>query len=73
MLDILEDFCFMREYKYCRLDGNTPLDQREEYIDAFVEKDSEQFIFLISTRAGGLGLNLMSANIVILYDSDWNP
>lgn len=73
MLDILEDFCFMRQYNYCRLDGNTTLDEREKFISSFVEPDSKKFIFLISTRAGGLGLNLMTANIVILYDSDWNP
>ena len=73
MLDILEDYCIFREYKYCRLDGNTELDDREKYIDEFTKPDSDRFIFLISTRAGGLGLNLMTANIVILYDSDWNP
>lgn len=73
MLDILEDYCLFREYKYCRLDGNTELDERERFIEDFTKPDSEKFIFLISTRAGGLGLNLMTANIVILYDSDWNP
>ena len=73
MLDILEDYCLFREYKYCRLDGNTELDERERHIEEFTKPDSDKFIFLISTRAGGLGLNLMSANIVILYDSDWNP
>ncbi len=73
MLDILEDYCIFREYKYCRLDGNTELDDRERYIEEFTKENSEKFIFLISTRAGGLGLNLMTANIVVLYDSDWNP
>lgn len=73
MLDILEDYCIFREYKYCRLDGNTELDDREKYIEEFTRPNSEKFIFLISTRAGGLGLNLMTANIVVLYDSDWNP
>jgi SNF2 family DNA or RNA helicase len=73
MLDILEDYCLFRQYKYCRLDGNTELDDREKYIAEFTAKNSEHFIFLISTRAGGLGLNLMTANIVVLYDSDWNP
>ena len=73
MLDILEDYCLFREYKYCRLDGNTDLDERERYIEEFTKPDSDKFIFLISTRAGGLGLNLMTANIVVLYDSDWNP
>ena len=73
MLDILEDYCNLREYKYCRLDGNTELDDREKHIADFTKPDSDKFIFLISTRAGGLGLNLMTANIVVLYDSDWNP
>jgi len=73
MLDILEDFCIFREYKYCRLDGNTELDDREKQIEEFTRPNSEKFVFLISTRAGGLGLNLMTANIVVLYDSDWNP
>ena len=73
MLDILEDFCVFRELKYCRLDGNTSLDERESHIEEFVKPNSEINIFLISTRAGGLGLNLMTANIVVLYDSDWNP
>lgn len=73
MLDILEDYCIFREFKYCRLDGNTELDDRERYIEDFTKENSDKFIFLISTRAGGLGLNLMTANIVVLYDSDWNP
>jgi SWI/SNF-related matrix-associated actin-dependent regulator of chromatin subfamily A member 5 len=73
MLDILEDFCNFRELKYCRLDGNTSLDDRETQIADFVAPDSDINVFLISTRAGGLGLNLMTANIVVLYDSDWNP
>ena len=73
MLDILEDYCLFREYTYCRLDGNTELDDRERFIEEFTKAHSEHFIFLISTRAGGLGLNLMTANIVVLYDSDWNP
>jgi SWI/SNF-related matrix-associated actin-dependent regulator of chromatin subfamily A member 5 len=73
MLDILEDYCYMREFEYCRLDGNTALEDREKQIDEFVAPGSKKQVFLISTRAGGLGLNLMTANTVILYDSDWNP
>ena len=73
MLDILEDFCIMREYPYCRLDGTTDLNDREEQIEDFVSPKTDKFIFLISTRAGGLGINLASASIVVLYDSDWNP
>ena len=73
MLDILEDFCNFRKLNYCRLDGNTSLDDREKQIDEFTKPGSDKNVFLISTRAGGLGLNLMTANIVVLYDSDWNP
>lgn len=73
MLDILEDFCYIRGYDYCRLDGNTGLEEREQQIEEFVRPGSTKQVFLISTRAGGLGLNLMTANTVILYDSDWNP
>ena len=73
MLDILEDFCYIRGYDYCRLDGNTGLEDREQQIEEFVKPGSTKQVFLISTRAGGLGLNLMTANTVVLYDSDWNP
>lgn len=55
------------------MDGNTELEERERMITEFSEPNSEIFIFLLSTRAGGLGLNLMTANHVILYDSDWDP
>jgi len=73
LLDILEDYCYIRKYQYCRIDGNTSHMVREESIDAFNQEGSEKFIFLLSTRAGGLGINLATADIVILYDSDWNP
>jgi len=73
VLDILEDFMFMRGYKYCRIDGNTTHEDRENSIDAFNEPNSEKFCFILSTRAGGLGINLQTADVCILYDSDWNP
>lgn len=73
LLDILEDYCVFRGYQYCRIDGDTGGDERESYIEAFNKPGSEKFIFLLSTRAGGLGINLATADIVILYDSDWNP
>ncbi|KAI5082083.1 hypothetical protein GOP47_0001826 [Adiantum capillus-veneris] len=73
LLDILEDYCVYRGYQYCRIDGDTGGDEREAYIEAFNKPGSEKFIFLLSTRAGGLGINLATADIVILYDSDWNP
>ncbi|KAI0931115.1 hypothetical protein AcW1_001399 [Taiwanofungus camphoratus] len=73
MLDILEDYCLFRSYKYCRIDGGTAHDDRIVAIDEFNKPDSEKFIFLLTTRAGGLGINLTTADIVVLYDSDWNP
>ncbi|PAA63931.1 hypothetical protein BOX15_Mlig021231g1 [Macrostomum lignano] len=73
MLDILEDYCYYRNLRYCRLDGQTPHSERHESIEAFNAPNSEKFLFLLSTRAGGLGINLATADVVILYDSDWNP
>lgn len=73
LLDILEDYCVFREYKYCRIDGSTAHEDRISAIDEYNKPDSEKFVFLLTTRAGGLGINLTSADIVILYDSDWNP
>ncbi|GEQ68816.1 hypothetical protein JCM33374_g2485 [Metschnikowia sp. JCM 33374] len=73
LLDILEDYCFFREYEYCRIDGSTAHEDRISAIDDYNAPDSSKFIFLLTTRAGGLGINLTSADIVILYDSDWNP
>ncbi|KAK2196858.1 bifunctional Helicase [Babesia duncani] len=73
MLDILEDYCRMRGYLYFRIDGNTSGEERDSQIASFNVPDSEVSIFLLSTRAGGLGINLATADVVILYDSDWNP
>jgi SWI/SNF-related matrix-associated actin-dependent regulator of chromatin subfamily A member 5 len=73
MLDILEDYCELRGHTYCRLDGDTNRVKRRLDCRRFNAANSNLFIFLISTRAGGLGLNLATADTVILYDSDWNP
>ena len=73
MLDIIEDFTLMRGYEYCRIDGDTSYSEREELIDAYNAPNSSKFIFLLSTRAGGLGINLQTADTVVLFDSDWNP
>lgn len=73
LLDILEDYCVFRQYKYCRIDGSTAHEDRIAAIDDYNKPDSEKFVFLLTTRAGGLGINLTSADIVVLYDSDWNP
>ena len=73
MLDILEDYCSFRDYEYSRIDGQTDHGDRVNSIDEFNEEGSSKFIFLLTTRAGGLGINLASADVVIIYDSDWNP
>ncbi|GMH56592.1 hypothetical protein TrST_g9056 [Triparma strigata] len=73
VLDILEDFMHMRQYQYCRIDGNTDYESRESQIDVYNQPNSEKFCFLLSTRAGGLGINLQTADTVVLFDSDWNP
>ncbi|KAM8940406.1 SWI/SNF-related matrix-associated actin-dependent regulator of chromatin subfamily A containing DEAD/H box 1 isoform 2-T2 [Pelodytes ibericus] len=72
MLDILEVFLKHHQYKYVRLDGKTPIPERIHLIDEF-NTDMEIFVFLLSTKAGGLGINLTSANVVILHDIDCNP
>jgi ATP-dependent helicase STH1/SNF2 len=73
IMNIMEDFLRLRGLKYLRLDGSTKSDDRSELLKVFNEPNSEYFCFLLSTRAGGLGLNLQTADTVIIYDSDWNP
>uniref|UniRef100_A0A182N9R5 Chromodomain-helicase-DNA-binding protein Mi-2 homolog n=1 Tax=Anopheles dirus TaxID=7168 RepID=A0A182N9R5_9DIPT len=73
MLDILEDFLEGLGYKYERIDGGITGNIRQEAIDRFNAPGAPQFCFLLSTRAGGLGINLATADTVIIYDSDWNP
>lgn len=73
MLNILEDYCNLRGFKYCRIDGNTSSYDRDAQMANFNAPNSDRFLFLLSTRAGGLGINLQAANHVVIYDSDWNP
>ncbi|PVH98766.1 chromo domain-containing protein 1 [Periconia macrospinosa] len=73
MLDILTDYMKLRNYQYQRLDGTVPAAERRVAIEHFNAPDSEDYVFLLSTRAGGLGINLMTADTVVLFDSDWNP
>jgi SWI/SNF-related matrix-associated actin-dependent regulator of chromatin subfamily A member 5 len=87
VLDILEDYCQFRGHRewsplvkaevayavseYCRIDGNTAHEDRIAAIDDYNAPGSEKFVFLLTTRAGGLGINLVTADIVVLFDSDW--
>ncbi|XP_018079797.1 chromodomain helicase DNA binding protein 4 L homeolog isoform X2 [Xenopus laevis] len=73
MLDLLEDFMEHEGYKYERIDGGITGNMRQEAIDRFNAPGAQQFCFLLSTRAGGLGINLATADTVVIYDSDWNP
>uniref|UniRef100_A0A8B9HEE6 Chromodomain helicase DNA binding protein 3 n=1 Tax=Astyanax mexicanus TaxID=7994 RepID=A0A8B9HEE6_ASTMX len=73
MLDLLEDFLDYEGYKYERIDGGITGALRQEAIDRFNAPGAVQFCFLLSTRAGGLGINLATADTVIIFDSDWNP
>ncbi|KAH7477204.1 hypothetical protein KRP22_001124 [Phytophthora ramorum] len=81
-LDILEDYLLMRDYRYCRLDGSTKLTDRVDQMEKFnkvsagsasTNDEDNVFVFMLSTRAGGLGINLIAADTVIFFDSDWNP
>jgi chromodomain-helicase-DNA-binding protein 4 len=73
VLDILEDFLEGEGYKYERIDGGVTGQLRQEAIDRFNAPGAQQFVFLLSTRSGGLGINLATADTVVIYDSDWNP
>ncbi|KAK7207221.1 SNF2 family N-terminal domain-containing protein [Myxozyma melibiosi] len=73
MLDILGDYLTQRGLPFQRLDGTIPAQTRRIAIDHFNAPGSPDFVFLLSTRAGGLGINLMTADTVIIFDSDWNP
>uniref|UniRef100_A0A6N2N8A0 CHD3-type chromatin-remodeling factor PICKLE n=1 Tax=Salix viminalis TaxID=40686 RepID=A0A6N2N8A0_SALVM len=73
MLDLLEDYCTHMKWMYERIDGKVGGAERQVRIDRFNAKNSSRFCFLLSTRAGGLGINLATADTVIIYDSDWNP
>ncbi|KAL3497299.1 hypothetical protein ACH5RR_040031, partial [Cinchona calisaya] len=73
MLDLLEDYCNYKKWQYERIDGKVGGAERQVRIDRFNAKNSSRFCFLLSTRAGGLGINLATADTVIIYDSDWNP
>ncbi|CAG2053427.1 unnamed protein product [Timema podura] len=73
LMTIMEDYLSWRGFSYLRLDGTTKAEDRGELLRKFNSPDSDYFVFLLSTRAGGLGLNLQSADTVVIFDSDWNP
>ena len=69
---MLQDYMQFRRYKYTRLDGSSKISERRDMVEDFQSR-ADIFVFLLSTRAGGLGINLTAADTVIFYDSDWNP
>ncbi|KAI9033553.1 SNF2 family N-terminal domain-containing protein [Phycomyces nitens] len=73
MLDILSDYMAMRGHPFQRLDGSMKTEERNKAIEHYNAPDSPDFVFLLSTRAGGMGINLCTADTVIIFDSDWNP
>ncbi|CAL8137996.1 unnamed protein product [Orchesella dallaii] len=73
LMTIMEDYMNYRGFQYLRLDGTTKSEDRGDLLKKFNDPESGYFIFLLSTRAGGLGLNLQSADTVVIFDSDWNP
>ena len=73
MLNLLEDYMQLKRFPYQRLDGGVSADKRKHSIAQFNDPSSHDFCFLLSTKAGGLGINLQTANRVVIFDSDWNP
>ncbi|XP_014213792.1 DNA repair and recombination protein RAD54-like [Copidosoma floridanum] len=72
-LDLFEKLCAKRKYKYVRLDGTMSIKKRGKVVDNFNKPDSGDFIFMLSSKAGGCGLNLIGANRLVMFDPDWNP
>ena len=72
MIDLMEEYLIYRQYKYLRLDGASKISDRRDMVTDWQTRP-ELFVFLLSTRAGGLGINLTAADTVIFYDHDWNP
>ncbi|XP_052896309.1 chromatin-remodeling ATPase INO80 [Anopheles moucheti] len=72
MIDLLEEYMWHRKHRYMRLDGSSKISERRDMVADFQNR-ADIFVFLLSTRAGGLGINLTAADTVIFYDSDWNP
>lgn len=73
LLDLLEEWLNARRWGFQRIDGSVSSTERQSRIDQFNRRPEDNFVFLLSTKAGGLGINLATADTVIIYDSDWNP
>ncbi|KOB73773.1 Steroid receptor-interacting snf2 domain protein [Operophtera brumata] len=72
-LDLFEKLCRKRSYQYVRLDGSMTIKKRAKVVESFNNKESKEWIFMLSSKAGGCGLNLIGANRLIMFDPDWNP
>jgi SNF2 family DNA or RNA helicase len=72
-LDLLESLCSACGFSYLRMDGTTPVRSRQSLVDAFNSGVDQWFVFLLTTRVGGVGINLIGADRVLIYDPDWNP
>ena len=72
-LDLFEKLSRQRHYSYVRLDGSMPIKKRMKMVDRFNNPESDEFIFMLSSKAGGCGLNLIGANRLVMFDPDWNP
>lgn len=73
MLDLLETYLKLTGYKFEKIDGSVKAKDRQNAIDRFNTPEMARDVFLLSTKAGGMGINLTSANTVVIFDSDWNP
>ena len=73
MLNLIEEYLKVKFWKYEKIDGSVKAKERQNAIDRFNDSKKQRDVFLLSTKAGGLGINLTSANIVVVFDSDWNP
>ncbi|XP_019725024.1 DNA repair and recombination protein RAD54-like, partial [Hippocampus comes] len=72
-LDIFEKLCHCRRYPYVRLDGTMSIKKRAKIVERFNSPENPEFIFMLSSKAGGCGLNLIGANRLVMFDPDWNP
>ena len=72
-LDLFGNLCRAREYGFLRLDGSTSISKRQKLVTQFNDPSSNIFVFLLSSKAGGCGLNLVGGNRLVLFDPDWNP